>query len=82
MDSPFGTYPLKYEVGVVTSYVTLRLSLQKVRYVVHLQWYSMSKSPTAWSNLYGAGAFTKSRERSGGILERGIGNPVREGKER
>ena len=56
MDSPFGTYPLKYEVGVVTSYVTLRLSLQKVRYVVHLQWYSMSKSPTAWSNLYGAGA--------------------------
>ena len=26
--------------------------------------------------------FTKSREGSGGILERGIGNPVREGKER
>ena len=36
--------------------MALRLLLRKRRYVGHIQWGGMSKSPTVWDNLYGAGA--------------------------
>ena len=40
------------EVGMVIACMTLRLSMSKVRYVVHLQWDIMRKPPTAWESLY------------------------------
>ena len=45
-------YMLIDEVGMVISCMTLRLSMSKVRYVVHLQWDIMRKAPTAWESLY------------------------------
>ena len=50
-----GTYPLKNEVGMVMVCLTLMLSPRKGRYVGHIKWYIMRKTPTAWNNLYGAG---------------------------
>ena len=48
-------YPLTYEVGMIIICVTLRLSLQKGRYVGNLQWDIMRKAPTEWKKIYGAG---------------------------
>ena len=42
-------------MGIGVAGVTLRLSLKKGRYVGHLQWYIISKSPTEWANIYGSG---------------------------
>ena len=39
----------------VVAFVTLRLSLRKGVYVLHIQWAIMRKSLTAWANIYGAG---------------------------
>ena len=50
-----GPYTLKDEVGTGVACTTLRLSLIKVIYVGNLPQDSMKKSPTAWSNIYGAG---------------------------
>ena len=52
---PLVPYPLKDEVGVGLVCVTLMLSLRKELYVGHLQWDSMRKSLTIWTNIYGAG---------------------------
>ena len=35
--------------------VTLRFSLRKGRYIVHLKWDSTKKSLTEWSNIYESG---------------------------
>ena len=40
---------------MVLACVTLMLSLLKGVYVGHLQWESMRKAQTAWSNIYGYG---------------------------
>ena len=37
------------------THLTIRFSLRKRRYVGHIKWDSMRKSPTAWANIYGAG---------------------------
>ena len=50
-----GNYPLDGEVLMGVACVTLRFSLIKGRYYVHLQWDSTRKSLTAWANIYGAG---------------------------
>ena len=52
---PLGSYPLKDEVVIGFSCVTLRVSLRRRRYVGHPQWDSMRKVPIAWDNLYGDG---------------------------
>ena len=52
---PLRPYPLKYEVGMGVTCVTLRMSLRKGRYVGHLQWYILRKGPTAWKHLDGDG---------------------------
>ena len=52
---PMGPYPLKDEVIMGVACVTLRFSLIKGRYSVHLQWDSTRKSLTEWANIYGAG---------------------------
>ena len=52
---PLGTYPLKEEVGMGVTCVTLRMFPSKGRYVGHIQWESMMKFPTVWANLYGSG---------------------------
>ena len=41
-------YPLTDEVGMGITCVTLRLSLQKGKYVGNLQWDRMRKAPTEW----------------------------------
>ena len=48
-----GPYAFKDEVGMELACVTLRLSLRKGVYVVHLQWDIMRKSLTEWANIYG-----------------------------
>ena len=48
---------------MVVACVTLRLSLRKGIYVGHIQWDIMSKSPTAWANLYGLSLYDRSEER-------------------
>ena len=52
---PLCTYPCKEDLGMGVACVNLRLFLRKVRYVGHMQWDSMSKSPITWANLYGYG---------------------------
>ena len=47
-----GNYLLKGEVFMGLACVTLRLSLRKGVYVVHIQWYNMSKSQTEWAYIY------------------------------
>ena len=42
-------------MGMVVACVTLRLTIIKVRYFWHMQWNRISKSPTAWANIYGSG---------------------------
>ena len=49
---PLGLYPLKDEVVMGVACVTLRVLLQKGRYVGHPQWDIMMKFPIAWNNLY------------------------------
>ena len=51
-----GSYPLKDEARMGVACVTLRISIRKWRYIGQLQWDIMSKSPTEWANLNGAGA--------------------------
>ena len=48
-------YLLIDEVGMGIACMTLRLSLQKGRYVGNLQWNSICKAPISWAKLYGAG---------------------------
>ena len=50
-----GTYMFKEEVSMGLACVTLIFSLIKGVYVGHLQWDSMKKAQTAWSNIYGYG---------------------------
>ena len=50
-----GLYLLKDEVGMLVACVTLKFSIRKGRYVVHLQRDNKKKSPTAWANIYGDG---------------------------
>ena len=50
-------YLLIDEVGMRIACMTLRLSLQKGRYVGNLQWNSIWKAPISWAKLYGAGTF-------------------------
>ena len=50
-----GTYLLNGKVLMGVACVTLRLSLRKGVYAGHIQWDSMRKDHTAWTNIYGAG---------------------------
>ena len=50
-----GTFPLRYEIGMVVVCYTLIISIRKGKYVGHLQWDRTIKFPTEWRNLYEAG---------------------------
>ena len=59
---PLVTYLLKYDMVIGMACVTLRMSLSKWRYFLHIQWDSMRKGPIEWDNLYGSGMGRFSRK--------------------
>ena len=52
---PLCPYPLYGEMEMVLTGATLRLYIIKGGYIGYLQWDSMKKEPTEWSNIYGSG---------------------------